>query len=157
MIAFNPNTCFTFSKNKLFIKNDFFLPSHPSKSQTSLSDFELVINNLVQRDSFHCWEWQLKQFRGFVWLKYMRPPATVLTKLVCFTLKSAFKARAFDRVTFSEIIDHGCVKFQMFSEFAIIRKKSKHEHLKDTGLWMRGCDSQPQTRTLSPNVFRLVL
>ena len=53
---------------------------------------------------------------------------------VCFTLKSDSKARLFNRVTFSEIIDNSCIKLQMFSNFTIIGEKNKHEHLKDTGL-----------------------
>lgn len=60
-------------------------------------------------------------------------------------------------LTFSEIIDRCSMKFQMFSDFAIIGKKSKKEHLKDTGLRMRACDCQHKTGTLSPNTFRFVL
>lgn len=45
--------------------------------------------------------------------------------------------------------NHSCMKLQMFSDFAIIGKKNKHEHLKDIGLWMRDYSYQHKTKTLS--------
>lgn len=49
------------------------------------------------------------------------------------------------------------MKLQMFSDFAVIRDKDKHEHLKDTGLRMRDYNSQHKTKTLSGDMFKFVL
>lgn len=89
-------------------------------------------------------------------IKVHAPFSNNAYQISLFYFRKWFQSQSF-WLTFSEIIDRCSMKFQMFSDFAVIGKKSNKEHLKDTGLRMRTYDCQHETRTLSPNMFRFVL
>lgn len=144
-----------FQKNKLFTKNDFFcLHTPPSlklcfqiSSLLSTTRFKEILF-IVQNDNWN-------NLEVFV-IKVHALFSNSAYKISLFYFRKWFQSQGF-WLTFSEITDHGCRKFQMFSGFVIIGKKNKQEHLKDTGLWMRSYDCLHKTRTLSSNMFRFVL
>ena len=82
-------------QKKTIYKECFFLLSHPSKPQTSLSDYELVINSLVQRDSFHFLNDNWNNLEVFI-IKEHALFSNSAYQIGLFYFKSAFKARLFD-------------------------------------------------------------
>lgn len=142
-----------FQKNKLFIKNDCSCLHTPPSLKLHFQILSLLSTTWLKEILFIVQNDNWNNLEVFM-IKVHAPFSNGAYQISLFYIKKCFQSQSF--FTFSDIKDCD-MKFQMFSDFAIIGKKSKHKHLKDTGLWMRSYDYKHKTRTLSLNTFRFVL